>query len=165
MRKLLIGVLAVLLLGMSLVAADTFPAGAQPGNRDPKIYLVDKFFDWGLDDELEGGSTPDGFDAQLDGSVTPQSYPRNNEYAFTGEQVSEVIIARDLNGAADLSYAKVTVDTYTEALCMELTPTCLKTGEGGVCLRWSVTLHNRQKQDYRNLTVVTEQVGKKFTGN
>src|SRR4030067_334228 len=119
MNKLAIGVLAVL-FSVGLVAADTFPVGGQPGNIEPKIYLVDKFFDWGLDDTLLGGSTPDGFDLQLDGSVTPYWFLRKNEYAFTGEQVDELIIARDLNGAADLSYAKVTVDTFTEALCTEL---------------------------------------------
>jgi hypothetical protein len=71
MKKLIIGVLAVL-LSVSIAAADTFPAEANPGNSPPKVYLINKCFDWGLDHELIGGSTPDGFDAQLDGSVTPQ---------------------------------------------------------------------------------------------
>jgi hypothetical protein len=119
---------------VTAVFADTIPIGAQPGNIAPKVYLIDKFFDWGCDDALFGGACPDGFDLQLDGSITPQYYFRNEEYAFTGEQVSELVIARDLNGAADLSYAKVTVDTYTEALCMELTV------QDGY-----VTLHNGQQ--------------------
>jgi hypothetical protein len=121
MKKLAIGVLAVLLTALPLVMADTFPTGANPGNIEPKVYLVEKGFDWGLNGPM-GGSTPDGFDIQLDGSVTPSWFLRRQEYAFTGEQVAELIVARDLNGAADLSYAKVTVDTYTEALCMELVP-------------------------------------------
>jgi hypothetical protein len=149
MNKLIIGVLAVLLLAAAPVLADTFPVGAQPGNLEPKVYLVHKEFDWGLDDSLLGGSTPDGFDAQLDGSVTPEYYLRNQEYAFTGEQVSEIIVARDLNGAADLSYAKVTVGGYTEALCRELpVEECEeKSTENGLCVykqdgikQWKVEL-------------------------
>jgi hypothetical protein len=121
MKKNLI--ISAFLMSLVLLGAgysETFPAGAEPGNIDPEIYLIDTLFDIGLDD-VGGGSTPDGFDAQLDGSVTP-GCPRKQQYAFTGEQVLEVIVTRDLNGAADLSYAKVTVDTYTEALCAEAIP-------------------------------------------
>jgi hypothetical protein len=76
-------------------------------------------------------------------------YLRNNEYAFTGEQVSEVIIARDLNGAADLSYAKVVVDTYTEALCTELAVVCEDGTEATEQLpsECSVILHNGKEVD------------------
>jgi hypothetical protein len=47
---------------------------------------------------------------------------RFEEYAFAGEQLIWEIVVRDLNGADDVSYTKLTVDGYTEALCEEIAP-------------------------------------------
>lgn len=118
---------ALTLLSLASVAlADSFPQEAAPGNIEPEIFLIDKFFDM-CADNYWGGSRPDGFDSQTSGCMD-LGLPRTQQYAFTGEQVMELVVVRDLNGAPDLSYAKVTVDGKTEALCNELEVKSNETG-------------------------------------
>ena len=106
--------LTAALLVAPVMAAD-LPIEAAPGNVEPKIYLIYKGVDIGIDNWFPGGSTP-----EKSQNPTPKEF-REGAYAFTGEQIGMFVIVRDLNGDDDISYLKVTVDGLTEALCTDVT--------------------------------------------
>src|SRR3989338_318275 len=129
-NKALVLALAVLVLAATPVAlADSFPNEATPGNVEPKVYLLKKVFDICADNG-QGGSRPNGFDLQTNGCVDLSSELRANEYAFTGEQVAELIGVRDLNGAVDILTAHVTVDDEAEVKCNDVTASYVGVGTG-----------------------------------
>ena len=69
-----------------------------------------------------GGSTPYGDQTiQYGGCKDTVHEKRYNQYAFSGEQILELVVVRDLNGAEDLIGADVTVDGYLEAKCDDVT--------------------------------------------
>jgi len=121
MKKFLTIILSVLLAVTPAVLADSIPQGAAPGNLPPYIYMITSAYDICSDDGVYGGSRPDGFDLQSDGCLDLNPELRYEEYAFSGEQLIWEIVVRDLNGVDDISYLKLTVDGYTEALCEEIT--------------------------------------------
>jgi len=121
MRKILVTILSVLLAVTPVALADSIPQGAAPGNLPPYIYMIHSAYDVCFDNVF-GGARPDGFDLQSDGCLGLPDELRFEEYAFAGEQLIWEIVARDLNGADDVSYVKFTVDGYTEALCEEISP-------------------------------------------
>jgi len=124
MKKILSGMLALALTLATILSpaalADSFPQEAAPGNTAPRVYMIHSAYDI-CDNDNWGGSQPNGFDLQSDGCIELDDNLRFEEYAFTGEQLYWEIVVRDYNGADDISYAKFTVDGYTEALCEEFT--------------------------------------------
>jgi len=136
-EKLLAMTMSVLMLLPVVAMAGEFPQEANPGNDEPQIYLIKKIFDIcnpGLDgddkkptpaEELGlGGSTPYGDQTHQYGGCLDTTCPdeaRFNEYEFTGEQIVELVVVRDLNGAEDIVGADVTVDGYLEAKCDDVT--------------------------------------------
>jgi hypothetical protein len=81
--------------------------------------MIHSAYDICAEDGL-GGARPDGFDLQSNGCLQLLGELRFEEYAFAGEQLIWGIVVRDLNGVDDVSYTKLTVDGYTEALCQEM---------------------------------------------
>jgi len=111
-------------------AADTKPVGGGPGT-DLEIFFLKKSFDF-CDDGLSGGkptdppggSPPDGFDVQSSGCVdrwVGQEQDRRDNYAFTGEQIAELVVARDLNGAIGMTYALMQVGSADVVYCNDVT--------------------------------------------
>lgn len=120
-NKALVLALAVLMAVTPVVLADSFPNEANPGNVEPKIYLLKKVFDICAEDGA-GGARPNGFDLQTNGCLDLGSEDeRQNEYAFTGEQIAELVAVRDLNGALDILTAHMTVDDEAEVKCNDVT--------------------------------------------
>lgn len=127
--------IAILLIAMfttNVAIADTVPDEAGPGD-DLQVYFLKKSFDFcddGIhphdgDGDMPGGSVPDGFDVQSSGCVdrwtnegTEQD--RRDNYAFTGEQIAELVVARDLDGAIAITHAILMVDGDEVAYCNEL---------------------------------------------
>jgi len=115
--------------------ADIQAVGAGPSTT-LKVYFLKKSFDF-CDDglgrdmapgDIQGGSVPDGFDVQSSGCVdrwVPGEFRGNDgleqgrvdNYAFTGEQIAELVVARDLSGAAALTTATINVDSDAVAYC------------------------------------------------
>ncbi len=119
-----------------------------PDEDDPQIYLIKKIFDicnpFGDEksppitippltpgEELgTGGSTPYGDQTiQYGGCKDTENNTRYNQYAFTGEQILELVVVRDLNGAEDIVGADVIVDGYPEAKCDDVTAVFDGTGK------------------------------------
>ena len=138
--KILAITMSVMMLFTAIpVIAGEFPNTANPGNVPPKIYLIKKIFDIcnPNDEDIKcdnknpctpgeyfgtGGSTPYGDQTiQYGGCKDTEKDLRYNEYAFTGEQIIELVVVRDLNGAVDIEGADVTVNGYTEAKCDDVT--------------------------------------------
>ena len=68
------------------------------------------------------GSTPYGDQTiQYGGCKDSIDEKRLHQYAFTGEQILELVVVRDLNGGIDILGADVVVDGYTEAKCNDVT--------------------------------------------
>lgn len=98
-----------------------------------KVYFLKKSFDFcddGIhpedgDEDIPGGAVPDGFDVQSSGCVdrwADAEQDRRDNYAFTGEQVAELVVARDLDGAIAITQAMLLVDGDEIAYCNELAP-------------------------------------------
>jgi hypothetical protein len=148
--KILAITMSVMMLFTAIpVIAGEFPNTAYPGNLEPQIYLIKKIFDicnpaddargsycakWGCTPgELfgTGGSTPYGDQTiQYGGCKDTEDELRYNEYAFTGEQILELVVVRDLNGAIDIEGADVIVNGYTEAKCDDVTNVFDHNGDG-----------------------------------
>jgi hypothetical protein len=123
MKRTLIGYTAAItsvLLAVTALAS-SFPNEANPGNVPPQIHMLISKYDVCSNDYCGVGSQPDGFNSQDDGCIGLPGETRFGEYAFTGENIGWLIAVRDLNGAEDISYTKMTVDGYTEALCHDVT--------------------------------------------
>ena len=132
--------IAILLLAMvntNMVLADKEPVGAGPGD-DLQVYFLKKTFDF-CDDAREtnpyndvidmyGGAVPDGMDVQTAGCVDRwvsesgqnQAQDRRDNYAFTGEQIGELVVARDLDGAIAITHAILQVDGSDVAYCNDV---------------------------------------------
>jgi hypothetical protein len=117
-----IGIIAVLMALTALsnsAMAGEINIGAGPGNFVPKVYLLKKAFDicdhW---NNIPGGSVPPS--GQQYGCVDFTG-ERLNEYAFTGEQIAELVDARDFNGAIDILSAYLQVDGVSIAKCNDIT--------------------------------------------
>ncbi len=135
LNKALVLALAVLMTVSPVVLADSFPNEANPGNVEPKIYLLKKVFDICAENG-QGGARPNGFDLQSNGCVDlGKEDVRTNEYAFTGEQIAELVAVRDLNGEVDILTAHMTVDDEAEVKCNDVTS---KFSEGGGIYGWSM---------------------------
>ncbi len=102
------------------VIADEFPNEVPPVDTPPQVYMLSSAYDICQEDDSVGAQ-PNGFDLQMDGCLELEDEWRFEEYAFTGENLNYVVLVRDCNGAEDISYAKLTVDGETEALCTEVT--------------------------------------------
>jgi len=118
MKKLLVGLLAVLFAVVPAIA-DEFPQTIPPVNTPPQVYMLHSAYDICANNDGVGAQ-PNGFDLQLDGCIGLPAEWRYEEYAFTGENLKYEILVRDCNGAQDVSYAKITVDGYVEALCTQI---------------------------------------------
>jgi hypothetical protein len=134
---ILSGLIAVALTFMlaNSAIADTPPYEGGPGPHDPQIYFLKKAFDFCNDGtyvvgeaDFEGGSVPDGFDVQNAGCVDYWSewgdfgyeQMRNDNYAFTGEQIGELVVVRDIDGAEDIVSAYLYVDGEKAVKCRQL---------------------------------------------
>jgi hypothetical protein len=132
------GIMSILLIAMvssNVAIAAIVPDGAGPGDR-LSVYFLKKSFDF-CDDGLHidynstqdslGGSVPTGEYFQHDGCVdrwTPQGEQgREDNYAFTGEQIAELVVARDLDGAIAITHAMLQVDGDDIAYCNEVSIT------------------------------------------
>jgi len=128
------GVIAILLIAMvnlDVAVADEEPVGGGPGD-DLQVYMLKKSFDFcndGItcyDDDVDvpGGSVPDGMDVQTAGCAdrwANNEQLRMDNYAFTGEQIAFLVVARDLDGAIAMSHAILQVDDYDVAYCNDVT--------------------------------------------
>jgi hypothetical protein len=119
-------------MDVAMVAADKEPVGAGPGD-DLQVYFLKKSFDFcddGIhpddgDEDIPGGSVPDGMDVQTAGCVdrwAENEQDRRDNYAFTGERIAELVVARDLDGAIAISHAILQVDGMDVAYCNEVDP-------------------------------------------
>jgi hypothetical protein len=116
---ILSGVFALaLVVLMTSVRADGFPQTAAPGNIPPRVYMIWSSYDICKRAQYDG-SRPDGMDLQTAGCLSLPDSIRFEQYAFTGETLEYGVVVRDLNGAQDISYAKMTVAGLTESLCVE----------------------------------------------
>jgi len=121
---ILSGVFALALVMLfTQVRASTIGQEAAPGNIAPRIYMIDSSYDICGDAKYDG-SRPDGFNLQDAGCLNLPGDYRFEQYAFTGESLEYKVVVRDLNGAADISYAKMTVAGMTEALCVPDNSVC-----------------------------------------
>lgn len=93
----------------------SFPVGFTSSNQDPRVFLLNKSFDVGIDDSIAGGSSADL-------SLNPNDLRQGN-YAFTGEQIKEKVLVRDTNGASDIVSTILTVNGTDTVVCDELTVT------------------------------------------
>jgi len=121
--KILAGIVSVMALlavsGFVLadVATGEVGAGAQPGDQVPKLCISHR------DVIIGDDANPPG--------INPFDY-RTSLYAFTGEQISYVVIVRDPNGALDTGFVKAIVggqeevlaNPCTTALCDGYTASC-----------------------------------------
>jgi len=124
--------LVAMMINLNVAMADTEPVGAGP-NTDLRVYFLKKSFDF-CDDaistvvnnegsDIPGGAVPDGFDVQSSGCVDRMyngEQVREDNYAFTGEQIAELVVARDLSGALAISHAIMQVDGSDVAYCNEI---------------------------------------------
>jgi hypothetical protein len=79
-----------------------------------------------------GGQTPYGDQTiQYAGCIDTVDETRFNQYAFTGEQILELVVVRDLNGAEDIVGADVIVDGIEEAKCDDVTSVFCDSDETG----------------------------------
>jgi hypothetical protein len=134
----------VVLLAVNTVMADTWNSTTGYGNQAPVVYELKKSFSFCQDARFYGGSVPDGFDVQSSGCINtiwapigsgpwPADAPlrRLHGYAFTGEQIGLLVVARDPNGVLDLVDAYFDVDETRVAKCNEVTPADLVGGWNG----------------------------------
>ena len=124
LSRVLIAALTAVILVAPVVLADTFPTGGGPGNSPPQIYMINSSYNLCGD----GASRPDGFDAQVNGCVDV-FWNREDEYAFTGEQIEWYVVVRDLNGALDILTAHGTIDGLAEVKCNDVSNERDFTGE------------------------------------
>jgi hypothetical protein len=119
-----------MMINLNVAMADTKPVGAGPETM-LKAWFLKKSFDFcddGLGEELTpidivGGSVPDGFDVQSSGCVDRWlngEQDRRDNYAFTGEQISELVVARDLSGAVAMTQAIMSVGGSDIVYCQEI---------------------------------------------
>jgi hypothetical protein len=120
------GIVAVFLaMSITQVYADKEPVGAGPGD-DLQVYFLKKSFDFcdQYNDYIPGGAVPDGLDVQASGCVDRllenSGQDRRDNYAFTGEQIAELVVARDLDGAIAITQAILQVDGNDVAYCNEV---------------------------------------------
>jgi len=116
----ILAMIAVLTVAVQPALAENIGGG--PGNFPPQIYLLKKAFDICMPESgtIPGGSMPPS--GQQEGCVDLfNSDVRMNEYAFTGEQIAELVAARDLNGAIDLVKADLMVDGSAVVKCNDVT--------------------------------------------
>ena len=116
----------VMLLTVNSVLAETQPMGTYYDNKAPEIYFLKKGFGfcqrWGdnqIPPEL-GGSTPNGMDVQTAGCIEWDYGERFQTYAFSGEQIGELVVARDPNGVEDLTNAYLAVDGVERVKCIPI---------------------------------------------
>jgi hypothetical protein len=126
-----------MMININVAIADTEPVGAGPSDG-LQVFFLKKTFDFcddglgstGYINDMPGGSVPDGMDVQTAGCVDRwiSEYPgyphvqqdRQDNYAFTGEQIGELVVARDLDGSIAISHAMMQVDGVDVAFCNEI---------------------------------------------
>jgi hypothetical protein len=121
--KILSGIGLAILIAVAYtqpVLAGETGIGAGPGNSPPQVYLLKKTFDICNDDSIPGGSVPPS--GQQTGCTDFMGELRANEYAFTGEQIAELVAVRDLNGAIDIITAYLQVDGVSVVKCNDVGP-------------------------------------------
>jgi hypothetical protein len=129
--------LIAMMININVAVADIVPDTAGPSDG-LQVFFLKKTFDFcddglgktGYFNDMPGGSVPDGMDVQTAGCVDrwieqEPGYPnvmqdRRDNYAFTGEQIGELVVARDLDGAIAISHAMLQVDGMDVAYCNEL---------------------------------------------
>jgi hypothetical protein len=90
---------------------------------DDGIHPYDDEAPYDRDQDIPGGSVPDGMDVQTAGCVDrwdDYEQDREDNYAFTGEQIAELVVARDLDGAIAISHAIMQVEGYDVVYCNEV---------------------------------------------
>jgi hypothetical protein len=116
----ILAMIAVLTVAVQPAIAGEENIGGGPGNFPPQVYLLKKAFDIcnpsGL---IPGGSMPPS--GQQEGCVVVADELRMNEYAFTGEQIAELVAVRDLNGDIDILKADLMVDGSAVVKCNDIT--------------------------------------------
>jgi hypothetical protein len=121
----ILGILVVL-LAINTVMADTPGMTTGYDNKVPEIYFLKKCFGFcqrvGTTQipDCFGGSVPDGMDLQADGCIEWVMGERFQSYAFTGEQIAELVVARDPNGVEDLVNAYLAVDGDNRVKCVPI---------------------------------------------
>jgi len=128
MKKLL-AIMLTAIFAVIPVIADEFPNEIPPVDTPPQVYMLRSSYDICYEDDGTGAQ-PNGFDLQMDGCLELEEEWRFEEYAFTGENLKYLVLVRDCNLADDISYAKITVDGYVEALCNQVWHPSEMTDEG-----------------------------------
>jgi len=139
-----IAILLLATINTNMAFADKVPDGAGPGD-DLQVYFLKKTFDFcddglsgGTPQDPSGGSVPDGFDVQASGCVDrwtnpnePKEQDRRDNYAFTGEQIAELVVARDLDGAIAITHAMLKVGSGEVVYCNDVTADYVAVKTGG----------------------------------
>jgi hypothetical protein len=147
--------LLVVLLAINTVMADTPLMTTGYDNKVPEIYFLKKGFGFCQRVGGEqipftfGGSVPDGLDVQSSGCIEWVMGERSQSYAFTGEQIGELVVARDPNGAADLTNAYLAVDGDNRVKCVAIP----KPAAEAIAAFWGYTDLAAELDDVPHLTV------------
>ena len=135
LKTIVLPVAAIFVIAMTLSSsmafADTVPIGFGP-STGLSVYFLKKSFDFcdnGLSvsnagSNIPGGSVPFGENIQSSGCVD-YTYEngeqiRKSNYLFAGEQVADLVVARDLSGALAIDHAIMQVDGSDVAYCNEV---------------------------------------------
>lgn len=129
-------------MSLTTVLADAPPMGTVYGPQAPQVWTLKKSFSFCQDERFygsditgsgNGGSVPSGMDVQSSGCIQPywatswdgkttsnDPTRRTSPYLFTGEQIGFLVVARDPNGALDLTDGYVDVGESKVAKCNEI---------------------------------------------
>jgi hypothetical protein len=104
-----------------------------------QVYTLKKVFDICDPSFIPGGSVPPSNPQIQDPKVNPRGCVdymgelRANEYAFTGEQIAELVDVRDLAGSSPTTSAIMQVDEEDVAICNVVTLADLQSNVNGTC--------------------------------
>jgi hypothetical protein len=99
-KIILSGIIAVFLaMSLTTVMAITQPVDTDKDGKDLSVTFLKDCWSFCQDERIVGkGSVPDGESIETAGCAATYSYRRSYSYAFTGEQVQVLVVARDPNG-------------------------------------------------------------------
>jgi hypothetical protein len=99
-KIILSGIIAVFLaMSLTTVMAITQPVDTDKDGKDLSVTFLKDCWSFCQDERIVGkGSVPDGESIETAGCAATDSYRRSYSYAFTGEQVQVLVVARDPNG-------------------------------------------------------------------
>lgn len=109
-KKTFLVILILTVFLTTMVHSADFPITVVPGDNNPSMHLLSKTFDIGADVALS-----------YDVTANPTDNRRGN-YAFTGEQINEVVLVRDMDGAVDIGDVNALVEGLETINCSWIPP-------------------------------------------